>query len=138
IKYQEDGERFMSTFHYDMSKEIEQAHKASQMTSQGYESSEQQIWYSGSVSSQEVVCMTQAQKIISDVEYKRGHEKRMSQFTSVTDTPGMLHAKTGTSLASDAKYKEGYEQSKGKGSFPAMLTPGYEVAKKANTLASCH
>ncbi|GAA6073086.1 nebulin-related-anchoring protein isoform X2, partial [Tachysurus ichikawai] len=103
IKYQEDGERFMSTFHYDMSKEIEQAHKASQMTSQGYESSEQQIWYSGSVSSQEVVCMTQAQKIISD-----------------------------------AKYKEGYEQSKGKGSFPAMLTPGYEVAKKANTLASCH
>ncbi|GAA6110303.1 nebulin-related-anchoring protein isoform X2 [Tachysurus ichikawai] len=136
IKYREDGERFMSTFHYDMSKEIEQARKASQMTSQGYESSEQQIWYSGSVSSQEVVRMTQAQKIISDVEYKRGHEERVSQFTSVTDTPGMLHAKTGTSLASDAKYTEGYEQSKGKGSFPAMLTPGYEVAKKASTLAS--
>ncbi|XP_047673727.1 nebulin-related-anchoring protein isoform X2 [Tachysurus fulvidraco] len=135
IKYREDGERFMSTFHYDMSKEIEQARKASQI-SQGYESSEQQIWYSGSVSSQEVVRMTQAQKIISDVEYKRGHEERVSQFTSVTDTPGMLHAKTGTSLASDAKYTEGYEQSKGKGSFPAMLTPGYEVAKKANTLAS--
>ncbi|KAF7705378.1 nebulin-related-anchoring protein [Silurus meridionalis] len=138
IKYREDGERFMSTFHYDMSKEIEQARKASQMTSQGYESefSEQQIWYSGSVSSQEVVRMTQAQKIASDVEYKRGHEERVTQFTSVTDTPEMLHAKTGTSLASDVKYTEGYEQSKGKGSFPAMLTPAYEVAKKANTLAS--
>ncbi|KAK3559454.1 hypothetical protein QTP86_013637, partial [Hemibagrus guttatus] len=138
IKYREDGERFMSTFHYDMSKEIEQARKASQMTSQGYNSefSEQQVWYSGSVSSQEVVHMTQAQKIISDVEYKRGHEERVTQFTSVTDTPGMLHAKTGTSLASDVKYTEGYEQSKGKGSFPAMLTPAYEVAKKANTLAS--
>lgn len=34
------------------------------------------------------------------------------------------------------KYTEEYEQSKGKGSFPAMLTPAYEVAKKANTLAS--
>lgn len=34
IKYREDGERFMSTFHYDMSKEIEHARKASQMTTQ--------------------------------------------------------------------------------------------------------
>lgn len=34
------------------------------------------------------------------------------------------------------KYTEEYEQSKGKGSFPAMITPGYEMAKKANTLAS--
>lgn len=35
------------------------------------------------------------------MEYKRGHEERVTQFTSVTDTPEMLHAKTGTSLASD-------------------------------------
>ncbi|XP_066519159.1 nebulin-related-anchoring protein [Hoplias malabaricus] len=139
IKYREEGERFMSTFHYDMrSAEIEQARKTSQMNSQAYQSgfSEQQTWYSGSVTSQEMVRMTQAQKTISDVEYKRGHDERVTQFTSVTDTPGILHAKTGSSLASDVKYTEDYEQSKGKGSFPAMLTPGYEVAKKANTLAS--
>lgn len=37
---------------------------------------------------------------------------------------------------SQVKYTEEYEQSKGKGSFPAMITPGYEMAKKANTLAS--
>ncbi len=37
---------------------------------------------------------------------------------------------------SKVKYTEEYEQSKGKGSFPAMMTPGYEMAKKANTLAS--
>uniref|UniRef100_A0A3B4DAY3 LIM zinc-binding domain-containing protein n=1 Tax=Pygocentrus nattereri TaxID=42514 RepID=A0A3B4DAY3_PYGNA len=139
IKYREEGERFMSTFHYDMrSKDIEQARKASQMTNQAYQSefSEQQTWYSGSVTSQEIVRVSEAQKTISDVEYKRGHDERVTQFTSVTDTPGILHAKTGTSLASDVKYTEVYEQSKGKGSFPAMLTPGYEVAKKANTLAS--
>lgn len=34
------------------------------------------------------------------------------------------------------KYTEEYEQSQGKGSFPAMITPGYQAAKQANTLAS--
>lgn len=34
------------------------------------------------------------------------------------------------------KYTEEYEQSRGKGSFPAMITPGYQAAKQANTLAS--
>lgn len=34
------------------------------------------------------------------------------------------------------KYTEEYEQSKGKGSFPAMITPGYQTAKQASTLAS--
>lgn len=33
------------------------------------------------------------------------------------------------------KYSE-YDESKGKGSFPAMITPGYQAAKNANTLAS--
>uniref|UniRef100_A0A8C2FIL9 Nebulin-related anchoring protein n=1 Tax=Cyprinus carpio TaxID=7962 RepID=A0A8C2FIL9_CYPCA len=105
---------------------------------QGYQTEfvGQQSFYSGSVTSQEIVRVTQAQKTISDVEYKRGHEARVTQFTSVADTPEMLHAKTGVSLASDVKYTEEYEQSKGKGSFPAMITPGYEMAKKANTLAS--
>ncbi|XP_052427609.1 nebulin-related-anchoring protein-like [Carassius gibelio] len=139
-KYREEGERFMSTFSYDMrSKEIEQARKASQLASQqGYQTEfvGQQSFYSGSVTSQEIVRVTQAQKTISDVEYKRGHEARVTQFTSVADTPEMIHAKTGVSLASDVKYTEEYEQSKGKGSFPAMITPGYEMAKKANTLAS--
>lgn len=34
------------------------------------------------------------------------------------------------------KYTEEFEQSKAKGSFPAMITPGYQAAKQANTLAS--
>ncbi|XP_056627336.1 nebulin-related-anchoring protein [Triplophysa dalaica] len=139
-KYREEGERYMSTFHYDMrSKEIDQARKASQLASQqGYQTEfvGQQSWYSGSVTSQEIVRVSQAQKTISDVEYKRGHEERVTQFTSVADTPENLHAKTGASLASDVKYTEEYEQTKGKGSYPAMITPGYEMAKKANSLAS--
>uniref|UniRef100_A0A8C2HNQ5 Nebulin-related anchoring protein n=1 Tax=Cyprinus carpio TaxID=7962 RepID=A0A8C2HNQ5_CYPCA len=139
-----EGERFMSTFHYDMrSKEMEQARKASQL--QGYQTEfvGQQSFYSGSVTSQEIVRVTQAQKTISDVssrffavEYKRGHEARVTQFTSVADTPEMLHAKTGVSLASDYVYAEEYEQQRGKGSFPAHFTPGYQVAKKAGEMAS--
>uniref|UniRef100_A0A8C1IAT4 Nebulin-related anchoring protein n=1 Tax=Cyprinus carpio TaxID=7962 RepID=A0A8C1IAT4_CYPCA len=176
-KYREEGERFMSTFHYDMrSKEMEQARKANQLASQvsSYQTEfvGQQSFYSGSVTSQEIVRVTQAQKTISDVEYKRGHEARVTQFTSVADTPEMLHAKTGVSLASDVKYQqkyeqeikgkastdagsaefalakenaehfsqhaytEEYEQQKGKGSFPAMITPGYKMAKKAHDIAS--
>lgn len=33
-------------------------------------------------------------------------------------------------------YTEEYEQQRGKGSFPAMITPGYQMAKKANDMAS--
>lgn len=34
------------------------------------------------------------------------------------------------------EYTENYEQQRGKGSFPAMITPAYQRAKKANQLAS--
>ena len=33
-------------------------------------------------------------------------------------------------------YTEEYEQQRGKGSFPAMITPGYYLAKKAQENAS--
>lgn len=34
------------------------------------------------------------------------------------------------------EYMEDYEQQRGKGSFPAMITPAYQRAKRANQLAS--
>ena len=33
-------------------------------------------------------------------------------------------------------YTEEYEQQRGKGSFPAMITPAYQLAKKAQAHAS--
>ncbi|KAJ8386570.1 hypothetical protein AAFF_G00168960 [Aldrovandia affinis] len=140
IKYREEGERYMSTFHCDMrSKDVEHARRVNQLASQNAyqaEYEEQKGWYSNSATSQEIMHVTQAQKTISDVEYTRGHEEQLTQFTSVSETPEILHAKTASSLASDVKYTEEYEQMKGKGSFPAMITPGYQLAKKSNTLAS--
>lgn len=34
------------------------------------------------------------------------------------------------------QYTEEYEPRRGKGSFPAMITPGYQVAKRATQLSS--
>ncbi|MGH0162649.1 UNVERIFIED_CONTAM: hypothetical protein FKN15_045787 [Acipenser sinensis] len=75
-------------------------------------------------------------QLASDLEYKRGHGERVSQYTSVTDTPEVLLAKAGGRLASDYAYTEQYEQHRGKGSFPALITPAYQSAKKASELAS--
>uniref|UniRef100_A0A669PXS8 Nebulin related anchoring protein n=1 Tax=Phasianus colchicus TaxID=9054 RepID=A0A669PXS8_PHACC len=77
-----------------------------------------------------------ATQLSSNVEYRRGHEERISKFTSVVDTPDILHAKAGGQLASDVKYTEDFEEQRGKGSFPAMITPAYQIAKRANELAS--
>ncbi|AWP17737.1 Nebulin-related-anchoring protein [Scophthalmus maximus] len=177
LKYREDGERFMSSFHYDMrSMELEKALLANQMASQAFKSqsefSQQQTWFSGSVSSQEVVTMSQGQQAISDVkyteeyeqskgkgsfpamitpgyqaakkastlasnlEYKKGHEERVSKYTAFVDPPEVLMAKKQGQIISDYAYTEEYEQQRGKGSFPAHLTPGYKMSKKATEQAS--
>ncbi|XP_076007991.1 nebulin-related-anchoring protein isoform X2 [Genypterus blacodes] len=176
LKYREDGERFMSTFHYDMrSLELEKARLASQVSSQAFHSqsqfSEQQTWYSGMVTNQEIVRVSQAQNSISDVkyteeyeqskgkgsfpamitpgyqaaknantlasglEYKKGHEERLSQYTAFVDPPEVILAKKQGQI-SDYTYTEEYEQQRGKGSFPAHLTPGYQMSKKATEMAS--
>uniref|UniRef100_A0ABI7W297 LIM zinc-binding domain-containing protein n=1 Tax=Felis catus TaxID=9685 RepID=A0ABI7W297_FELCA len=77
-----------------------------------------------------------ANQLASQVEYKRGHDERISTFSTVADTPELLRAKAGGQLQSDVRYAEDYEQQRGKGSFPAMITPAYQIAKRANELAS--
>ncbi|XP_059517442.1 nebulin-related-anchoring protein isoform X4 [Myotis daubentonii] len=77
-----------------------------------------------------------ASQLASQVEYKRGHDERVSRFTTVADTPELLRARAGGQLQSDVVYTEDYEQQRGKGSFPAMITPAYQIAKRANELAS--
>ncbi|XP_003825643.1 nebulin-related-anchoring protein isoform X3 [Pan paniscus] len=77
-----------------------------------------------------------ANQLASQVEYKRGHVERISRFSTVADTPELLRSKAGAQLQSDVRYTEDYEQQRGKGSFPAMITPAYQIAKRANELAS--
>ncbi|XP_029312281.1 nebulin-related-anchoring protein isoform X2 [Cottoperca gobio] len=152
------------------------AKKQSKASSEAFQSqsefSQQQTWYSGNVSNQEIVTMSQAQKSISDMtyseeyeeskgkgsfpamitpgyqaaktantlasslEYKKGHEERVSKYTTFVDPPEVLLAKKQGQIVSDYAYTEEYEQQKGKGSFPAHLTPGYMMSKKAGEQAS--
>lgn len=47
------------------------------------------------------------------------------------------HIGSHADIGSDQQeYTEDYEQQRGKGSFPAMITPAYQRAKKASQLAS--
>lgn len=152
------------------------AKKQSKASSEAFQSqsqfSQQQTWYSGTVTNQEIVTMSQAQKTISDVkyteeyeqskgkgsfpamitpgyqvakqantlasnlEYKKGHEERVSKYTAFVDPPEVLLAKKQGQIVSDYAYTEEYEQQRGKGSFPAHLTPGYKISKKASDQAS--
>lgn len=48
-----------------------------------------------------IVCNMYFICFLPQVEYKRGHEERVSKFTSVVDTPDILHAKAGGQLSSD-------------------------------------
>ncbi|XP_036048613.1 nebulin-related-anchoring protein isoform X1 [Onychomys torridus] len=77
-----------------------------------------------------------ANQLASQVQYKRGHDERISTFTPVADTPELLRVKAGGQLQSDVTYTEDGGAQRGKGSFPAMITPAYQIAKRANELAS--
>lgn len=129
-------------------------------------SQQQQTWYSGMVTNQEIITMSEAQKnlcdvkyiegkgsfpamitpgyqaakkantLASDLEYKKGHEERVSKYTTFVDPPEVLLAKKQGQIVSDYAYTEEYEQQRGKGSFPAHITPGYQMSKKATEQAS--
>uniref|UniRef100_A0A3Q3EKD4 Nebulin-related anchoring protein n=1 Tax=Labrus bergylta TaxID=56723 RepID=A0A3Q3EKD4_9LABR len=77
-----------------------------------------------------------ANTLASNLEYKKGHEERVSKYTTFVDPPEVLLAKKQGQIVSDYAYTEAYEQQRGKGSFPAHLTPGYKMSKKASEQAS--
>ncbi|KAF7204368.1 nebulin-related-anchoring protein isoform X2 [Nothobranchius furzeri] len=77
-----------------------------------------------------------ANTLASTLEYKKGHEERVSKYTTFADPPEVLLAKKQGQIVSDFAYTEEYEQQRGKGSFPAHLTPGYKVSKRASEQAS--
>ncbi|XP_056385336.1 nebulin-related-anchoring protein [Hyla sarda] len=132
----EGGKSWLSNVDPDMVR-IEQAQKRSDNV-QYTEDYEQQI-RKGSYPAMITPAYQTARKaaqLASSVEYKRGHDERVSQYTSVVDTKDILHARSGGQHRSDIKYTEDYEEQRGKGSFPALITPGYQIAKKANELAS--
>uniref|UniRef100_A0A8C4Z2F8 LIM zinc-binding domain-containing protein n=1 Tax=Gadus morhua TaxID=8049 RepID=A0A8C4Z2F8_GADMO len=164
LKYREDGDRFMSTFHYDMkSLALEKARLANQMASQvssrpslgratdaALSIKAKRGWVNyvedfneskGKGSFPALITpgyqtAKNANMLASNVEYKKGHEERVSKYTTFADPPEVLLAKTQSQIASNYAYTEEYGHQRGKGSFPAHITPGYLVSKKATEMAS--
>ncbi|KAM9817532.1 nebulin-related-anchoring protein [Neosynchiropus ocellatus] len=62
------------------------------------------------------------------------HNPRNNMFTSVYETPVNINVKKKACI--EVTYAKECEQLQGKGSFPAMITPGYSLAKKAQENAS--
>ncbi|XP_078715550.1 nebulin-related-anchoring protein [Lampetra fluviatilis] len=195
-KYREASEKFRTEYHWDMqSREMEHIRQVAHLSSQvEYKKSwdaqkefyhlppdviarnsaseqlyEQEMLVEGNLvytETPEYKRMVQAQKNVSDVQYKREFKEKKDQFTSVAESWDMRHARVGSALASEVKYREAYdkemkghqasggleitagaqrvieEQQEGRqlrkirGSFPANETPGYRCAKQAHELAS--
>uniref|UniRef100_A0A8C5REZ9 Nebulin related anchoring protein n=1 Tax=Laticauda laticaudata TaxID=8630 RepID=A0A8C5REZ9_LATLA len=139
VKYREEGEKFKSAFHWDVkSRDMEAMQKMQQISQKTYHDvcNESKSWHRETIPQLEMIKIAPTQKSLSDVECKQGHKEHVSKFSSVMDTPEILHETVGGQFMSDFKYPEEYEQQRGKGSFPAMITPAYQIAKRANELAS--
>ncbi|XP_041427114.1 nebulin-related-anchoring protein-like [Xenopus laevis] len=76
-----------------------------------------------------------ANELASDIKYHQRYEKEMKGKVSQTAVTDATCAKQNADqLGRD--YTEEYGEYRGKGSFPAMITPAFLNAKKANELVS--
>ncbi|XP_073650065.1 nebulin-related-anchoring protein isoform X9 [Tursiops truncatus] len=73
-----------------------------------------------------------ANELASDVRY---HQQYQGETKGVAGAEGTL-TKEYVDQYGQQDYSEEYGERRGKGSFPAMITPAYQNAKKANELAS--
>lgn len=60
-------------------------------------------WLGGEVLTKAVGCDLDSMLSPHQVEYKRGHDERISRFSTVADTPELLRAKAGGQLQSDVR-----------------------------------
>uniref|UniRef100_A0A8C5BHB5 LIM zinc-binding domain-containing protein n=1 Tax=Gadus morhua TaxID=8049 RepID=A0A8C5BHB5_GADMO len=75
-------------------------------------------------------------QIASNVKYRQMYDQEMKGTASAeAGASEALQAKENAGVSQIA-YTEQYEQQRGKGSFPAMITPGYKLAKQAQAHAS--
>uniref|UniRef100_A0A671X2A2 Nebulin-related anchoring protein n=1 Tax=Sparus aurata TaxID=8175 RepID=A0A671X2A2_SPAAU len=142
LKYREDGERFLSTFHQDMrSMELERVRLANQMASQV--SSQLRNWPVCPVK-REFKPQTLKKSdaviylliIIVPLEYKKGHEERVSKYTTFVDPPEVLLAKKQGQIVSDIKYRQIYEQEmKGKASTEAAAAEAVHARENAENFS---
>ncbi|CAN0434548.1 unnamed protein product [Lampetra fluviatilis] len=138
-KYREASEKFRTEYHWDMqSREMEHIRQVAHLSSQvEYKKSwdaqkefyhlppdviarnsaseqlyEQEMLVEGNLvytETPEYKRMVQAQKNVSDVQYKREFKEKKDQFTSVAESWDMRHARVGSALASEVSRAHAYK-----------------------------
>ncbi|XP_072883891.1 nebulin-related-anchoring protein isoform X1 [Hemitrygon akajei] len=91
-------------------------------------------WYSAT--SQEVVQVPQAQKVISEFQHSEEYEKDIEKQWNQAAGAEVAMKRENSLKYTQPEFSAEFEEAKGKGSFPAMITPAYYSAKRANDLAS--
>ncbi|XP_023785044.1 nebulin-related-anchoring protein [Cyanistes caeruleus] len=86
--------------------------------------------------SREIESVYKAQQLATQNAYYAAYEEGKSWYPGTIPDPEMVKITQAQKALSDLKYTEDFEERKGKGSFPAMITPAYQIAKRANELAS--
>ncbi|CAN0438047.1 unnamed protein product [Lampetra planeri] len=105
-KYREASEKFRTEYHWDMqSREMEHIRQVAHLSSQ-------EMLVEGNLvytETPEYKRMVQAQKNVSDVQYKREFKEKKDQFTSVAESWDMRHARVGSALASEVSRAHAYK-----------------------------
>uniref|UniRef100_UPI00398F8E11 nebulin-related-anchoring protein isoform X2 n=1 Tax=Pristiophorus japonicus TaxID=55135 RepID=UPI00398F8E11 len=74
--------------------------------------------------------------LASDLKYHEEYEKNIKGKWSQAAGAEVAMTRENSVKYSQPEYAADYEETRGKGSFPAMITPAYYNAKRANELAS--
>ncbi|XP_078268966.1 nebulin-related-anchoring protein [Rhinoraja longicauda] len=93
-------------------------------------------WYSTGVMSPEVVQVAQKQKAISDLQHSEEYEKDIEEKWNQAAGAELAMRRENSVKYTQPEFSADFEDGRGKGSFPAMITPAYNNAKRANDLAS--
>uniref|UniRef100_A0A8V0Z919 Nebulin related anchoring protein n=1 Tax=Gallus gallus TaxID=9031 RepID=A0A8V0Z919_CHICK len=88
------------------------------------------------VRSRDIEAAYKAQHLSSQNAYYAAYEGGTSWYSGNMPDPQMVTVTQAQKNLNDLQYTEEYELRQGKGSFPAMITPAYQIAKRANELAS--
>ncbi|XP_069756059.1 nebulin-related-anchoring protein isoform X3 [Narcine bancroftii] len=93
-------------------------------------------WYSTYVANPEVVQVPQKQNVVSDFQHSENYEKDIKENWSQAAGAEVAMRRENSVKYNQPEFSVDFEEIQGKGSFPAMITPAYYNAKRANDLAS--
>uniref|UniRef100_A0A8D0HHT0 Nebulette n=1 Tax=Sphenodon punctatus TaxID=8508 RepID=A0A8D0HHT0_SPHPU len=140
-KYKEQFNKDMKTHHYNPldSASFRQAQAASALASDVKYKKDLESLHDPASTLPNILYLEHAlnaSKMQSNYEYKKLFEKSKGLYHFALDTAEQMHHKENAVLQSQVKYKEDYENSRGKSMLEFVDTPIYQVSKEAQKFQS--